>query len=98
MFFDYNADVKKYSQLFTANQTQETEDFLRQAIDHLRINPSMTMTQIQNQFMKPSEGKDGSYDASFWESPNLNLPQQRLPSMQNFLYVFPKTQNENVIN
>lgn len=80
------------------NYTSSSLDLVRWAIDYLRTNPSVTMAQIQNWFMKPSEGKDGNYDAAFWENPNLDLPQQNLPSMQNFLYAFPKIQNGNVIS
>jgi hypothetical protein len=76
----------------------EAEAFVNWAIDYLRTNPSVTMAQFQNWFMTPREGKDWDYDAEFWENPNLTLPQQNLPSMQNFLYAFPKIQNGNVIS
>ena len=76
----------------------EAKNFINWSINYLINNPNVSWAQLQNWFMKPSEGKDGSYDATFWEDPNLNLPQQNLPSMQNFLYAFPKIQNGNVIS
>lgn len=84
--------------LIQNNNSPGSENFVRWAIEYLRTNPSVSIAQIQNWFMKPSEGKDGNYDADFWENPNLDLPQQNLPSMQNFLYAFPKIQNGNVIS
>lgn len=86
------------SYLTQNNHSDESEDFARWAIYYFITNPTTTMEQIQNWFMKPNEGKDGPYDATFWENPNLTLSQQSLPSMQNFLYAFPKIQNGNVIS
>jgi len=34
--------------------------------------------------MGGSEGKDGDYDAAFWENPKLTFPHQDLPSFNNF--------------
>lgn len=76
----------------------EAKLFINWAINYLINNPNVSWAQFKNWFMSPREGKDGYYDAAFWENPNLNFPQQNLPSMQNFLYAFPKIQNGNVMS
>lgn len=40
--------------------------------------------------MSEVEGPDGEYDAEYWEDPNLTLPQQSLPSFNDYNNAFPK--------
>ena len=60
------------------------------ATNYLKANPAVTFSTFQNHFMQNSEGIDGDYDANYWNNPNLNLPQQNLPSLSSFSAAYPK--------
>ena len=64
--------------------------FGKWAIDYFRAHPNTTATQFQNWFMTPNEGKDGDYDAAFWENPNLSFEHPDLPSWNDFDAAYPK--------
>lgn len=83
--------------LETNSFSDESENFTRWAIEYLRTHTNTTIAQFKNWFLTPREGNDGDYDAAFWENPNLHFPQQNLPTMENFLFSFPKIQNGNVL-
>lgn len=69
--------------------SSEAKIFGRWAIDYLRTHPSITIGKFQNWFMVPDEGRDFLYDENFWENPNLNFPQQDLPSWDDFENAYP---------
>jgi hypothetical protein len=56
----------------------------------MKNNPDVTWAQFQNWFMGTSEGKDGDYDATYWDNPNLTFPKQDLPTLSKFLSAYPK--------
>lgn len=94
------ANPEATSQLLTSwqsDQSDENREFDNWAINYLTSNPNVSWEQFQNWFLTPVEGKDGDYDAAFWEDPNLTFQQQILPSLADFKNAFPKNQNGNII-
>jgi hypothetical protein len=73
------------------NWSPESYEFADWARDYKFGNPDVPWAQFQNWFMTPREGKDGDYDAPFWENPNLTFPQQQLPTFQSFDDAYPRT-------
>jgi hypothetical protein len=65
-------------------------DFGHWAINYLNLNPNVAFTTFQNQFMTSPEGQDGTFDATFWDDPNLTFTHQNLPTWVNFESHFPK--------
>jgi hypothetical protein len=60
------------------------------AINYISQNTAVSFSVFQNQFMGISEGQDGTYDATYWDDPNLTFPPQTLPTWANFNAAFPK--------
>jgi hypothetical protein len=60
------------------------------AIDYLSQNPSVLFSTFEKQFLKIQEGIDGTYNANYWDNPNLTFPTQNLPSWDNFNSAYPK--------
>ena len=60
------------------------------AIQYLIQNPSILFPIFENQFLKISEGIDGSYNSNYWDDPSLTFPPQSLPSWNNFEAAYPK--------
>ncbi len=60
------------------------------AINHLSLNPLLSFSAFQNHFMTLPEGKDDSYNQTYWDDPNLFFPQQSLPAFNSFKNAFPK--------
>jgi len=77
-------------QFVNANSANNAIAFANWAVTYLMANPSMTMQQFKNWFMGTSEGLDGTYDATYWNNPNLTFPQQALPTLANFTNAYPK--------
>jgi hypothetical protein len=92
-----NDNSESYTQivqhLIDNSWSEESKIFAKWAIDYSNNNPSVTWEQFQNWFMGQSEGQDGSYDAAFWENPNLTFPKQNLPTRSNFKNAYPKNSN-----
>ncbi len=68
---------------------QSAQTFLNWAFNYLIDNPTVTVEQFENWFMVTTNGKDGDYDANYWENPNLVIQQQNLPSYDDFYNEFP---------
>lgn len=64
-------------------------EFLLWALDYLENNPNTTPEQFENRYMGTSEGKDGDYNAAYWDNPNLSFPSQNLPTWEDFYLAFP---------
>src|SRR5690606_35455904 len=64
-------------------------EFAEWVIDLFIENPDTTWDQFENWFMVTTNGKDGDYDANYWENPNLVIQQQNLPSYDDFYNEFP---------
>ncbi|MEO8240615.1 MAG: T6SS effector amidase Tae4 family protein, partial [Flavobacterium sp.] len=60
--------------------------------------PNMTKGQFENWFITPREGVDATYDAAFWENPNLSFPHQELPGYKGFDDAYPKTDGAQLAN
>jgi hypothetical protein len=95
-FFSSNPERNKYFNQTIQYQidndwSSESKEIADWARDYKFGNPDVTWAQFQNWFMTPREGKDGDYDAPFWENPNLTFPQQQLPSFQSFDDAYPRT-------
>jgi hypothetical protein len=60
------------------------------AIGYLSQNPFVDFHVFQKQFMILPEGQDGTYDANYWDDPNLTFSQQILPSWDSFSAAYPK--------
>ncbi len=84
-----NNTIKNY--LFINSFSSENKEFVKQMIDYCKANPNTTWEQIKNWFFTKREGKDGDYDANFWENPNIVFPQQTLPTFQAFDDAYPRT-------
>jgi hypothetical protein len=67
-----------------------TSSFGLWGINYLRQNPLINFSVFQNQFMKISEGMDGTYDAAYWNNPNLTFQQQNLPNWNTVSNAYPK--------
>lgn len=63
------------------------------AINYLMQHPPVTFQVFQNQFMSTKEGKDGDFDANYWNDLNLTFPTQNLPSWSAFSSNYPKHQD-----
>jgi hypothetical protein len=59
--------------------------------DYIILNPSVSYAQYVNWFSLELPGIEslGAYDSTFWDNPNLNFPQQQLPSYATFIQNFP---------
>ncbi len=59
--------------------------------DYITLNPSVSYAQYVNWFSLELPGIEslGAYDSTFWDNPNLNFPQQQLPSYATFIQNFP---------
>lgn len=68
-------------------------EFLLWALDYLENNPDTTPEQLENWYMGTSEGKDGDYNATYWNNPNLTFPPQNLPNWQSFDAAYPRNAN-----
>nr|WP_315191501.1 T6SS effector amidase Tae4 family protein [uncultured Flavobacterium sp.] len=68
-------------------------EFVEWGSNYLIQNPTVTWAKFKNQFMGLSEGQDGTYDAAYWDNPNLTFQKQNLPSWSNFEASFPKDTN-----
>lgn len=63
------------------NFSPRSQDKVRFAIDYLIANPGVTIAQVMSWFVNAPEGQDGDpFDETFWNDPNLNFPQQTLPT------------------
>ena len=72
------------------NTYKRTKEFVAFKNQFFKDHPATTEAQFENWFMGTSEGKDGDYDAAYWENPNLTFPQQNLPSFNDFYNAYPR--------
>ncbi|NBL65512.1 hypothetical protein GV828_09900 [Flavobacterium sp. NST-5] len=88
------AEIENYinSQgMVNGNVSAEVEAFAIWAVEYLRNHPNVTIEQFKNWFMTPREGHEIlGYDQNYWENPNLNFPQQNLPSWNDFNTAYPR--------
>ena len=77
----------------TGGNTPEVKEFVNWIFDYFTKHPDTTFEQFKNWFLAPNEGKDGEYDADFWEDPNLTFPQQDLPTRAAYVAGIPKFEN-----
>ncbi len=80
----------------TTRYNDDTKAFVNWTLDFFKANKNTTFEQFQNWFITPREGKDGDYDATFWENPNLIFPQQQLPTFQSFDDAYPRTSGSDL--
>ncbi|MFY7665850.1 T6SS effector amidase Tae4 family protein, partial [Flavobacterium sp.] len=64
-------------------------EFVKWTIDYLIEHPEVTWEQFKNWFFTENEGDDLFYDENYWNNPNLNFPQQNLPTWNDFLDGIP---------
>jgi hypothetical protein len=79
------------------NWLPESYEFANWARNFKHENPDTSWSQVENWFMTPREGKDGDYDATYWENQSLTFPQQQLPSFQAFDTAYPRTDGAALI-
>ena len=79
--------------LNTNGFTTANKNKIKQLINYLMLNPNVSYEQYVNWFMTQSEGKDFSYDQTYWENPSLNFPSQNLPTYNSFYNAYPKNPN-----
>ena len=73
------------------NAYKQAQAFLAFKNSYFAEHPNTTATQFENWFATPREGKDGDYDATYWDNANLTFPQQSLPSFSSFDIAYPRT-------
>ncbi|MCU7614375.1 type VI secretion system amidase effector protein Tae4 [Chryseobacterium sp. GMJ5] len=88
----YNALLENYLNKYTIPNNSNNLQFHNWAISFLNENPD-AWEQFENWYLMPSEGKDGDYDAAYWDNPNLTFPPQNLPNWTNFEAAYPKHKN-----
>lgn len=69
---------------------QDPNEFAVWCVTYYIANPNTTTQQFQNWFLIKREGKDGDFDESYWNNPNLTFPQQNLPSFDDFDAAYPR--------
>ncbi|HXI00949.1 MAG TPA: T6SS effector amidase Tae4 family protein [Sphingobacteriaceae bacterium] len=89
------SDLISYLNVYGASP--QNIDFGNWALNYLIANPTTDYWMFKDQHLGLLEGKDGEYDAAFWEDPNLVFQTKALPTLQSFLAAFPKIQNGQVI-
>lgn len=75
------------------SENQQTIIFIQRLLNMMMQNQNITWTQIENWFMKESEGQDMFYDEIYWENPMLNFQQQNLPSYNDYINGMPRFQD-----
>ena len=80
----------------TITEEQQFETAEEQLSSLCGSNSEEAIAQFQNWFSTPREGKDGNYDTTFWENPNLTFPQQNLPSFSDFDTAYPRIDGEQL--
>lgn len=73
------------------NAYKQAQAFLAFKNSYFTEHPNTTAEQFENWFATPREGKDGDYDATYWDNANLTFPQQSLPSFSSFDIAYPRT-------
>jgi hypothetical protein len=92
----YNSDANEEDRAFAVeiiNQMRLNSDFVTWGMNYMKNNPNVTLKQFGNWFMGTSEGQDGTYDAAYWDNPNLTFPQQNLPTYNDYLNGMPRFAN-----
>jgi hypothetical protein len=72
------------------NVYKQAQEFLAFKNDYFIEHPNTTEAQFQNWFLTPREDKDGDYDSTYWDNPNLTFPEQNLPTFQAFDTAYPR--------
>jgi hypothetical protein len=85
------ASILNYLSLNDFNTSSSNK--IKNLINYLILNPNVSYAQYVNWFMTTSEGKDFSYNQSYWENQSLNFPSQNLPTYNAFFNAYPKNPN-----
>ncbi|QTV06752.1 T6SS effector amidase Tae4 family protein [Faecalibacter bovis] len=72
---------------------QDLDILFALGIDFFNQNPNISWSYLENWFFKTREEKDYTYDASYWENPNLTFQRQNLPTWNNFNSAYRKYSN-----
>lgn len=77
---------------------ENPSNFMVWAVRFFYDNPGTTWSEFENWFMVPNEGAEViSYDAEFWDNPDLAFPQQDLPTWSAFDAAYPRIYGSQLI-
>ena len=98
-----NNDIESAQQIidYLSNEgnCEASQTFATWATTYYQSHPETTAEQFNNWFMGESEGVDISgYDIAYWENPNINFPQQNLPTWLNFDSAYPTVSGADLVS